>query len=164
MQFLRSFNEEVDRRRLALRNTTLGDFKTAFLTYSRSVHTPSTVESNEMAFRVFVRHFAESRMVQQVSAADCERFIAGRVAATSAHSGLRLHRTLGAAFERAKSWGLIEENPRQKVKKPKAPEVIPAFFTRAQFRTLLAAKERSGELGPGVHPVREGPHCRTDNA
>jgi len=46
--------------------------------------------------------------------------------------------SLASAFEKAVHWELIKENPFRKVKKPKSPEVMPLFFSEAEFNTLIS--------------------------
>jgi integrase len=77
--------------------------------------------------------------LSKITPADCERFLAKKTADASAWTARKYYLALAAAFERAKTWGHILENPWRKAKKPKTPEAIPAYFTREQFRALLSA-------------------------
>jgi site-specific recombinase XerD len=136
-QFLRAFNAEQYAERRALQSITLKAFKDSYVTFCRKIHTAKSVESSDMALRVFNRHMGADMVMHTITPTACERFLAARATESSALTVLRLYRTLAAAFERARSWGHILENPWRKVKKPKAPELIPAYFTREQFKALL---------------------------
>lgn len=138
IRFLRAFNEHEDARRRARQSITLDEFKSSYQQYCRSIHTAKTVESSEMALRVLARYLGTSRVMHTILPADCERFLAARAEKTSPLTVLRLYRTLAAAFERARSWGHILSNPWRSVKRPKVPEIPPVFFTREQFKALLA--------------------------
>jgi hypothetical protein len=140
MQFLRAFNEQEDARRRAMRCITLADFSAALLTYSRSVNTPNTVESNRTALDELARFVGSGCALHSVTPAECERFLAKKTVDASAWTARKYYLALGAAFERAKTWGHVLENPWRKVKKPRTPEVLPAYFTREQFRALLIAR------------------------
>ena len=141
IRFLRAFNEDEDARRRAQQSITLDDFKTSYLQYCRSIHTAKTVESSEMALRVLARYLGSSRVMHAILPVDCERFLAARAEKSSPLTVLRLYRTLAAAFERARSWGHIPSNPWRSVKRPRVPEILPAFFTHEQYKILLAAIE-----------------------
>jgi site-specific recombinase XerD len=140
VEFLRAFNAEEDERRRALQSVTLEVFKDSYLQFCKTIHTAKSVESSDMALRVLIHHMP-GRIMHTITPADCERFLAARAADSSAYSVLRLYRTLAAAFERARTWGHVMSNPWRTVKRPKVPELIPAYFTREQFRALLAVIE-----------------------
>jgi site-specific recombinase XerD len=138
LAFLRSFDAEQDAKERALRHITLADFEDVFLPYSRSVHTIKTVKANMTALNEFKKYIGSGYVLSSITAADCERFVARKMTEASAWTARKYHLALGAMFEKAKSWGHILENPWRSVKKPKAPQVLPAYFTREQFRQLLS--------------------------
>ncbi len=102
-----------------LQHITLKDFSAVFLTYSRSINTPKTVEANSTALNELSRFSGPSASCQNITPADCERFLAKKTADASAWTARKYYLALGAAFERARTWGHITENPWRKVKKPK---------------------------------------------
>jgi site-specific recombinase XerD len=136
--YLRTFNQEVDARRKAIRRISLEDFSLSYLSHSERINTPKTVAANKTALNEFKKFLGSGRLLQDVSIADCERFCATKTADASVWTARKYYLALAAAFERAKSWGHITDNPWRKVKKPKTPEVLPEYFTREQFRALLA--------------------------
>lgn len=145
LAFLRSFDAAQDAKERALRHITLADFENLFLPYSRSVHTIKTVAANQTALNEFKKHIGVDKVLSTITAADCERFVAKKMTDASAWTARKYHLALGSMFERAKSWGHILDNPWRTVKKPKAPEALPAYFTREQFRKLLKALQ-NGDL------------------
>jgi site-specific recombinase XerD len=138
VKFLRAFNAEEDARRRAVQHITLKDFSALLLTYSRNINTPKTVEANRTALNELSRFIGAGCILSNLTPADCERFLAKKTADASAWTARKYFLALGAAFERARTWGHITDNPWRKMKKPRTPEVIPAYFTREQFSTLLA--------------------------
>lgn len=55
VQFLRAFNAESDAKARAIKQITLQDFTELYLSYSRSVNTPKTAESNQSALNELSR-------------------------------------------------------------------------------------------------------------
>jgi len=154
VQFLRTFNAEDDARPRAAKRITLEDFSAALLTYSRSVNTLKTVESNRTALNELSRFLGTGRAMHSITPAECERFLATKTSEASAWTAQKYYLALGAAFERAKTLGHITANPWRTVRKPKTPEVIPAYFTREQFMALLAVIQNR-DLRELVTPTRE---------
>jgi site-specific recombinase XerD len=136
--FLRAFNAAEDAKRRAVQHISLEDFTKAFLAHSLSVHTAKTARANRTALSELLRFTGPGCMLARISPADCERFLAKKTAEASAWTARKYYLALGAAFERAKTWGHITENPWREVKKPRTPEALPGYFTREEFRLLLA--------------------------
>ena len=137
MKFFREFDAEQQRLASALKPITIEAFTTEFLRFSAGIHTPKTVDANRTALKEFGRIVGADRAMHTIILPDIERFLATKVSEASAWTARKYHLALGAAFERALTWGHITENLWRKVKKPKAPEVLPAYFTREQFRALI---------------------------
>jgi site-specific recombinase XerD len=138
VEFLRKFNAEQDARMRAAKQITLEDFTTAFLAYSPGVHTPKTLAANKTALNEFKKFLGPGRILQSITIADCERFCAKKTADSSAWTARKYYLALSAAFELALTWGHVTENPWRRANKPRTPEVLPAYFTREEFRSLLA--------------------------
>jgi site-specific recombinase XerD len=139
MQFLRNFNAEEDARRRAVQHISLEDFTREFLVHSLRVNTPKTAGSNRTALNELAKFIGGSSILSKITPADCERFLAKKTADASEWTARKYYLALGAAFERAKTWGHISENPWRRVKKPRTPEALPGYFTREEFRSLLAS-------------------------
>lgn len=75
--------------------------------------------------------------MQSIGIREIERFLAVKKYQTSEWTARRCYISLASAFEKAKSWNLIVENPFRKVKKPKTREITPLFLTVEEFQTLL---------------------------
>lgn len=48
---------------------------------------------------------------------------------------------LAASFQKAVDWEYIEVNPWRKIKKPKPPEKLPAYFSKEDFARLIEATD-----------------------
>jgi hypothetical protein len=94
VKFLRAFNEEEARRRRALQSISVDAFKDAYVSFSRGVHTPNSVESNASAFRVFAEYIGGQTALRSITPADCEKFLAKKAEKVGPHTLLRLYRTL----------------------------------------------------------------------
>ena len=138
VEFLRAFNAGEAARRHALKPITLSAFQDSFRTYSHSIHTPQTTRSSLIALRVFSAFVGGDVAMHTITLADCERFLASKSGNVSPYTLRYYFLALRASFERARTWGRVLENPWRKVKKPTTPEIIPGYFTREQFRSLLA--------------------------
>ena len=141
LAFVKQFNAEEDERRRKLKPISLSDFQRSYVAYSRSIHTKKTVEASESALRLFTKSLTQETALHTITATDCERFLAAKSTEASAWSARKYYLALSASFERAKLWGHILDNPWRKVKKPKPAEVIPAFFTRDEFKVLCGKIE-----------------------
>ena len=97
---------------------------------------PKTVEANKTALRMLTRILGANVAMHTITVADCERFLAKMTSDASAWTARKYRLALAAMFERAKTWGHVLENPWRVTTRPKPPEVLPAFFTRGQFKTL----------------------------
>lgn len=141
MAFLRSFDAERDAKERAIRSITLGDSRESFLAFSRRIHTPKTVAAHATALNEFQTHVGTNRILQSITAVECERFVAVKTAEASPWTAKKHHSAPGSIFERARSWGHILRNPWREVKKPKTPETLPAYFPRDELRRPLGAIE-----------------------
>jgi site-specific recombinase XerD len=137
--FLRAFNAAEDAKRRAVQHITLEEFTKTFLVHSHSVNTAKTASANRTALNELLRFTGPGCMLSKIAPADCERFLAKKTAEASAWTARKYYLALGAAFERAKTWGHISENPWRQVKKPRTPEALPGYFTKEEFRSLLAS-------------------------
>jgi integrase len=141
VEFLRKFDEKEHVRQRSVKHITLNNFSALFLTYSASIHTPKTVEANRTALNEFMRFLGSTIVMQTITPSDCERFLAAKIIEASAWTARKYYLALGAAFERAKAWGHVTANPWRSVPKPKTLETLPTYFTREQFKALLAVIE-----------------------
>ena len=66
-----------------------------------------------------------------------ENFLATKKAEASEWTARKYYISLSSAFETAKRWNYIKENPFRKVQKPKVRELQPLFFTKDEMKSLL---------------------------
>ncbi|MFZ1081963.1 MAG: tyrosine-type recombinase/integrase [Candidatus Kryptoniota bacterium] len=115
-------------------------FKKEFLEYSSGVHTKKTQKTYETAFREFIRVEGD-RCLNTIGIREIEHFLSVKKGEASEWTSRKYYIALRAAFEKAVQWELIKENPFRKVKKPKPPEAIPAFFNEKEFDLFLTVIE-----------------------
>ncbi len=120
--------------------TMMEQFKKEFLEYSSGVHTKKTQKTYETAFREFIR-VEGNRSMDTIGIREIEHFLSVKKLEASEWTARKYYIALRAAFEKAVQWELIKENPFRKVKKPKPPEVLPAFFSEQDFQLLLSVIE-----------------------
>jgi site-specific recombinase XerD len=137
ISFLNQFRAQEHERKLAFQRKFLKDFFNDFLIYSKSVHTPNTSESYRFVFIEFERIIGNA-LLQSIGVREIEKFLAVKKQEASDWTARRCYVTLASAFEKAKQWNLILDNPFRKVDKPKVREITPAYFTPEQLQLLLS--------------------------
>lgn len=135
VKFLRSFKEQA--RELAPPIRLLNQFAAEYLTYSESIHRPTTTNTVKYSFVEFER-FVGNRQLQKIGVRDIELFLAHKTKQSSEFTARKHYSTLAAAFERARKWGYIVTNPFRDAQKPKLREITPAHFTKPDFHRLLS--------------------------
>lgn len=136
MKFLTSFKTSLREQRLGRERRRLNQFKDDFLAYSRSVHTLKTQKSFETAFRQFQKKLGDVPL-HLIDVRDIERFLGEKTSEASIWTARKYYAALASAFETAKRWKCISVNPFRNVKKPRAPEIQPAYLTKDEFQKLL---------------------------
>jgi integrase len=135
-EFLLKFKADQHQKKLRREQKTLSDFTKEFERHSECEHTPKTTSSYRTAMTEFKR-VMEDRQLKDYGVRDVEEFILKKRSDHSLHSVRSYHAHLSAAFETAKRWGYIEDNPFRKVKRVKFPEAPPIFLTKSQFQAIL---------------------------
>ena len=135
-KFLQTFRAEDRERRSKLKRLSLQEFTNSFLGHSRNIHTPKTVEGNATALTQFQRIIGDVPL-HKVGVREIETFLATKRQEASVWTARKYFLALAAAFETARRWGHITRNPFRSVQKPKVPELLPVFLSRAEFRTLM---------------------------
>ncbi|MEO8167807.1 MAG: site-specific integrase [bacterium] len=115
----------------------LSDFAKEYVTYSKSVHTAGTSAGIELAFSQFIR-IVRDLTLEEVSVRIIERFLAVKTSEASIWTARNYYASLASAFNTAVRWGLLGHNVFKDVKKPKANELMPLYFTTEDFAALLA--------------------------
>jgi site-specific recombinase XerD len=135
IQFLREFR--VTRVRSA-KSMRLSEFVAEFLAFAGTTYSPKTVDIYHRVFGIFQKQ-AGDLLLQSVTARHIDQYKALRLnnkrKAVSVNIELR---ALKAAFNVAKRWKLIDENPCADIGQISIPDELPHFFTTVDFEKLLA--------------------------
>ena len=136
LRFLQSFRDSEGRRTGRISSTLLSTFTKEFLAYSKDVHRPKTQEMFRTALRALLESTGDLSL-QTLGIRAIEGFIAEKSKTLSERTVRAYFVTLASAFETAKRWNLIADNPFRKVEKPKLRELQPAYLKKADFQRLL---------------------------
>jgi integrase len=101
----------------------------------------SQAQLKELAasLRLFIRAIGD-KSLHKVTVQDCQFFISRGwrdEGWTSIYSARKHYGNLRASFESALTWGLIESNPFDKFKKPRAEEETPEYLTQSELRNFV---------------------------
>ena len=136
LQFVKEFESNQAERKVKLQRISLSLFKEDFLAYSSGVHTIKTQKHFAVAFREFLRVIGDLPL-HRISSREIEEFLSIKKAEASSWTSRKYRTALASAFEKAREWNLIVENPFRKTLSPKVPEVTPVFLTQTQFQLIL---------------------------
>jgi site-specific recombinase XerD len=136
LEFVRAFKLSEHQKKVAVESKTLSQLQKEFLEYSKGVHTLKTTLTFSVAFNEFIRALGDVQ-INTVDVRAIEQFLAGKTHQASQWSARKYYGSLASAFETAVRWKYLESNPFRLVKKPRAKEVLPFFFTKEQLDTLL---------------------------
>lgn len=117
---------------------TYAEFKADYKEYIKTNMAPRTLENYTYIADEF-GNFLGTRMMQDTTAVDLERFKTKLKGTVSDHTINIKIRTLKAAFELAKKWGLISDNPFRLVKPIRIPKQSAASLSKDEFQLLLSA-------------------------
>ncbi|MBS4028818.1 MAG: site-specific integrase [Ignavibacteriales bacterium] len=137
LKFLQQFKEKEHENKIKIQRLSFSQFKDDFLTYAQTIYTQKTRKTFSTALNEFQRVVGDVPM-HKISVRNIEHFLALKMEEASAWTSRWCYISLASAFETAKRWKCITENPFRKVAKPKAPELLPTYFTQDDFRKLLA--------------------------
>ncbi len=93
------------------------------------------ISSIVLAFKHLKHFFSPAFNLGEIGEREVERFIAN-LKRTAPGGVYVYYRNLQAAFNRAKDWGYIRENPFEKVKLPKRQKNKPHFITEEQLKNI----------------------------
>jgi hypothetical protein len=127
--FLLKFKADRHQQKLRRDQKTFSDFIKEFERHSQCQHSPKTTSSYRTAMEEFQRAMGD-RQLKEYGIRDVEDFILKKRGDLSLHSVRSYHTHLSAAFEVARKWGYIEDNPFRKVKRVKPPQSTPVFVTK----------------------------------
>jgi integrase len=140
LKFLQAYRQGEQDRKAKLQRVLLHQFTEDYLIYSSGVHTAKSQESARTSLREFQRIIGDLPL-HRIGVREIEQFLAAKRGEASEQTARTYFVTLASAFETAKRWNCISSNPFRLVDKPKVREVQPTYFTKEEFKTLLAAVE-----------------------
>ncbi len=132
--FLRSFKI---RQANPLASTTISEFGNDYFRYASGVLTKHTLRTYKSAFNELRRNMGDVP-IASIGIREIEQFISAKCNQSSAWSARRIFISLSAAFQKAMDWKIINDNPFKRIKKPKTPEVLPAFLSPTDFKNLFS--------------------------
>lgn len=136
VKFLQSFKLQEHERKINLSRISLSEFAKTYLEHSKSIHTHKSTQNAATALSEFGR-LAGDLPLHRIGIREIETFLATKKEQASAWTARKYFIALASAFETAKRWGHVLNNPFRQVPKPKVPELQPVFFSRSDFATLL---------------------------
>jgi integrase len=134
LKYLRDFKDKEREKQRRVQHITLTAFVKEYLEFSKSFHRPNSHRSAISALKEFIRIVGDMPL-STITVRDVEHFIAVK-REVSVHTALKHYVTVSAAMKKAVDWNFIAQNPFKRVKKPKAPDVPPLFFSKDEFIKL----------------------------
>ena len=123
-----------------IRQVTLKEFCDEYLEYAKHNLSLKYVNSIEQAFKHLLTFFSPIRPVDYIKLIDVEKFVLQ--IRSSAPSGYRVYvRTLKAAFNKAKGWSYLTENPFEKLKMPKVQKNVVTYISKAEVLQIVEMAE-----------------------
>lgn len=127
-----SGNEEIQSRSGPIK---LSEF---FEEYSKwSLGQQRKIGDKKHFYKKLIEHFGDAAM-KDLTVRDLEQFLSS---ITSIWSQKHFYEGLAASFQKAVDWEYIGVNPWRKIKKPKPPEKLPAYFSKEDFARLIEATD-----------------------
>lgn len=134
IQFLRDFR--VTHVRTA-KSKRLSEFVAEFLAFAEATYSPKTFDIYRRVFGIFQKQTGDLTF-QNVTARHIDQFKVSRLGDKLRAVSVNLElRALKAAFNVAKRWKLIAENPCAEVAQIPTPDEPPIFFNTPDFEKLL---------------------------
>lgn len=115
----------------------LKQFIHEFMKYSETAHTIMTYRDYKNTFRFVERYFGNID-VKQLNQAKIQAYVDHRIRNSSFLQARKDLITLKSAFNKLISFGLLETNPCDKIKRLKLPEKLPMYYKREEIDKLLA--------------------------
>jgi integrase len=129
------------------RSVLFGDFLTEHVQLLESEHTESTFRSERDRLNNVIEPFFEGRLLIEIRTRDIEKFLLRRSKKGAKPATRNRYASLiSRLFERAKAYGLVDDNPVRHIKKQREQErPVPALALKEQDALLDACEERLRE-------------------
>lgn len=132
LDFMQSFVLQFERHKRKLSR-----FMEQFLIYARTNLQAGTVNIYRKTFSSFIKIIGDKHL-ELISPLDIETYKIRRVEAVSKVTVNIEFRSLKAAFQRARDWGLIGSNPFESCSPFRIPPVEPSHLSHLQFEQVLS--------------------------
>lgn len=130
---------ELDKLSGRTSETPLHQFVTEYETWSATVHRPSTLRAEKLAFRKLLALVPKDTPVSSLTPHHFDKFVSALLKGKEKPSSVNLHmRHLKAAFGKAVMWQLCTDNP-AKVKPLRVEKRPPAFLPPEAVKDALAS-------------------------
>ena len=134
--FLTDFKSSLENPiEAALYSKSLKEFETEYFNVVSSIRSKSYKNEIIYAFKILI-DISGNIPLCQFNQAMAEKFI-NDIYERSKYSAALHYRTLKAAFEKAKQWDYISENPFRKFKLPRLPKHIPVFIEYRHLKRII---------------------------
>ena len=132
--FLRSFKIQLADPHSS---TTISVFANDYFRYASGVLTRHSLRTYKSAFNELLRIMGDVP-IRSIGIREIEHFISIKCNESSPWSARRIFISLSAAFQKAMDWKIITDNPFKRIRKPKTPEILPAFLSPDDFKKLIS--------------------------
>lgn len=137
--FFRNFSIEQELpAQLPIVEITLKNFSLKYIEYSEIYHTPKTTLTYKTTFNKMLEFFGNINLCE-FNKKQIEDFIIHRIKAGSIYCGRKDIVNIKASFKWAVNHNYLKSNPADNIKKVRAPEILPKYFSKAEYDKLLSA-------------------------
>ncbi len=120
-------------------NIKTSEFFKEYLLWTEKIKNYETVRRDKCAFKNFLRIIGD-KPLRAIGIRDVEKFLVTCLDLGRKKSGINVdYRHLKAAFNKAKEWGYIKENPFTRVKPLKEEKKPPKFLSKEEVKKVLKA-------------------------
>jgi integrase len=134
--FINYSNKATESELLTTVEISLNDFSKKFIEYSEIYHTYKTTLTYKTTFNQALKYFGNIRL-SELNTSQIESFITHRIKTGSIYCGRKDIVNIKACFKWAVKNNYLAKNPADDIKKVRAPEKLPKFFTEVEFKKLL---------------------------
>lgn len=137
LKFLSNFEKKLELKRAnPIIDITLKKFQLEFLKHSESIHSYNHTKGIKFSFNMLIEYFGNISL-SSLSKIKLQKYIDYRLKKVSVYPVNRDIINLSSAFNWAVSQNYLETNLMQGIKKIKAPEKLPTYFSKEDFNKFL---------------------------
>ena len=139
MQFIADLEENLKIVK-KLQPVHLVDFIDEYSNHVSISYSQSYLRSVQLSFRMFYS-FIGNKKLNEIKSRDFENFLSFTFKRSKSACHL-YYRTLKAGFNKAVSWGYINESPSYKIKVPKIPKSLPKIISETDMDYILISTDK----------------------